>query len=315
MKLVIQIPCYNEEETIGLTINELPQKISGFEDVKILVIDDGSLDKTAIIAAQHGANVVRHANNKGLAQAFMTGLDAALKMGADVIVNTDADNQYNAQDIPSLVQPILEGKADMVIGTRPISEIYEFSKIKKILQKFGSWVVRIASGTTVQDAPSGFRALSRNTAMHINVFNNYTYTLESIIQAGQKNLTINSVPIRVNPETRPSRLVSNIFSYVAKSTFTIIRIFVIYKPFFFCMTISSVLTTIGALIGARFLYHYIILNSGGHIQSLILASILIGMGFQTLILAFISDTIAANRKISEEIQHKYRTMFYEKINE
>lgn len=315
MKLVIQIPCYNEEETIGLTINELPQKISGFEDVKILVIDDGSSDKTAIIAAQHGANVVRHTNNKGLAQAFMTGLDAALKMGADVIVNTDADNQYNAQDIPSLVQPILEGKADMVIGTRPISEIHEFSKIKKILQKFGSWVVRIASGTTVQDAPSGFRALSRNTAMHINVFNNYTYTLESIIQAGQKNLTINSVPIRVNPETRPSRLVNNIFSYVAKSTFTIIRIFVIYKPFFFCMTISSVLTTIGTLIGARFLYHYIILNSGGHIQSLILASILIGMGFQTLILAFISDTIAANRKISEEIQYKYRTMFYEKTNE
>ena len=305
MKLIIQIPCYNESKTLSIALEALPRKVDGFDIVKWLIIDDGSQDETVKIAKECGVDhVIRHTNNQGLAKAFMTGLDACLSLGADVIVNTDADNQYNADDIPALVQPILERRAEIVVGERPIETIEHFSPIKKLLQKLGSWVVRVASKTDIPDAPSGFRAMSRSAAQKLMVFNDYTYTLETIIQAGQKNMAIISVPIRVNGDLRPSRLVKSIPSYIKRSIVTIIRIFVIYRPFRFFGTIGAMLFTVGFLIGLRFLWYYLQGNGGGHIQSLILASVLLGMGFQTLLVAFVADLLAANRKLLEDIRFK-----------
>ena len=281
MKLVIQIPCYNEESSLPMTLSQLPKKLDGFDEVEWLIIDDGSVDNTVRIAQDYGAKVVRHTSNKGLAQAFMTGLEASLALGADVIVNTDADNQYDASCIPLLVRPVLDGRADIVIGARPISHIAHFSLFKKILQKIGSCVVRLASGTTVQDAPSGFRAMSREAALRTNVFSEFSYTLETIIQAGQNNMEICSIPIRVNDDLRPSRLSQNMISYILRSLVTIIRIFVAYRPFCFCLIIGSIFFIPGVLLGLRFLYYYFSIQEAGHIQSLILSSILIVMGFQT----------------------------------
>ena len=312
MKLVIQIPCLNERDSLPATLGDLPREVEGFDEVEWLVIDDGSTDGTAEVARRHGAHVVSHNHNKGLAQAFMTGLETSLLLGADVIVNTDADNQYDASCIPDLVRPILEGKAEIVVGARPIELINHFSCIKKTLQKLGSFVVRMASGTRIPDAPSGFRAISREAALKTNVFSDYTYTLETIIQAGQKNMAISSVPIRVNDDLRPSRLVKSIFMYVLMSLITIIRIFVIYRPFYFCATAGSFFFIPGTILGLRFLYYFFFLNSSGHIQSLILSSILIGIGFQIWILAFIADSMSVNRRISEEIQYMRRKNFYSK---
>jgi len=237
----------------------------------------------------------------------MAGVDACLKLGADVIVNTDADNQYNAHDIPLLVQPVLEKKADMVIGERPISLIKHFPWIKKQLQKLGSWVVRVASRTDIPDAPSGFRAISHDAAMRLNVFNDYTYTLETIIQAGQKNMAVTSVPIRVNEDLRPSRLFKSIPSYIRKSSIVIVRIFVVYKPFRFFLSLAFIALFLGSLIGLRFLYFYFFTHdSSGHIQSLILASILLGMGFQAFALAFLADLLAVNRRLMEDVQYRIR---------
>ena len=303
MKLVIQIPCYNEESSLPTTLSQLPKKIEGFDEVAWLVVDDGSTDDTARIAKECGAKLVRHTSNKGLAKAFMTGLEASLAMGADVIVNTDADNQYDASCISLLVRPVLDGRADIVIGTRPISHIAHFSVFKKFLQKIGSCVVRLASGTTVQDAPSGFRAMSREAALRTNVFSEFSYTLETIIQAGQNNMEICSVPIRVNEDTRPSRLSKNMMSYVAKSLITIIRIFVAYRPFCFCFIVGSFFFIPGILLGVRFLYYYFSMQEAGNIQLLILSSILLVMGFQTYILGFIADSMAINRKLSEDIKY------------
>ncbi|WP_333849235.1 glycosyltransferase family 2 protein [Leclercia sp.] len=305
MKLIIQIPCYNEAETLAIALNALPRQVNGFDKVEWLIVDDGSTDDTINVARQNGVDhVVKHAGNKGLAKAFMTGLDACLNLNADVIVNTDADNQYSADDIPLLVAPILEHRAEMVIGERPISAIDHFSPIKKYLQKLGSWVVRVASNTNVPDAPSGFRAMSRATAQKLMVFNDYTYTLETIIQAGQKNITITSVAVRVNEDLRPSRLVKSISSYIKRSIITIVRIFVIYRPFRFFGAIGAVLFTSGFLLGVRFLYKYITGDGNGYIQSLILASILMGMGFQTILVAFITDLLSANRKLLEDLRFK-----------
>jgi glycosyltransferase involved in cell wall biosynthesis len=305
MKLIIQIPCYNESKTLSIALEALPRKVDGFDIVKWLIIDDGSQDETVKIAKECGVDhVIRHTNNQGLAKAFMTGLDACLSLGADVIVNTDADNQYNADDIPALVQPILERRAEIVVGERPIETIEHFSPIKKLLQKLGSWVVRVASKTDIPDAPSGFRAMSRSAAQKLMVFNDYTYTLETIIQAGQKNMAIISVPIRVNGDLRPSRLVKSIPSYIKRSIVTIIRIFVIYRPFRFFGTIGAMLFTVGFLIGLRFLWYYLQGKGVGHSQSLILASVLLGMGFQTLLVAFVADLLAANRKLLEDIRFK-----------
>ena len=305
MKLIIQIPCYNESGTLAIALNALPRKVEGFDCVEWLIIDDGSQDNTADIARANGVDhVITHSGNKGLARAFMTGIDACLRLGADVIVNTDADNQYNADDIPKLVKPILEHQAEFVIGARPIEMVEHFSPVKKALQKLGSWVVRIASKTDIPDAPSGFRAISRETAQKLIVFNDYTYTLETIIQAGQKDISITSVPIRVNEELRPSRLVKSMASYIKKSIITIVRIFVIYRPFRFFGTIGITLFTLGFLIGLRFLFKYFEGNGSGNIQSLILASILLGMGFQTLLIAFVADLLSANRKLLEDLRFK-----------
>ncbi|MDP9704797.1 UNVERIFIED_ORG: glycosyltransferase involved in cell wall biosynthesis [Rahnella aquatilis] len=305
MKLIIQIPCFNEGGTLAIALNALPRHVEGFDSVEWLIIDDGSSDDTIDVARKNGVDhIVRHKTNKGLAYAFMTGIDACLKFGADVIVNTDADNQYNADDIPKLVAPILSSQAEFVIGERPIQAIEHFSPLKKLLQKLGSWVVRTASKTDIPDAPSGFRAINRETAQKLIVFSNYTYTLETIIQAGQKNISITSVPIRVNDDLRPSRLVKSTFSYIKRSVITIIRIFVIYRPFRFFGTIGLTLFTIGFLIGLRFLFKYFTGDGTGNIQSLILASILLGMGFQTLLIAFVADLLSANRTLLEDLRFK-----------
>jgi glycosyltransferase involved in cell wall biosynthesis len=308
-KLIIQIPCYNEAETLPVTLRDLPRHVEGFDKVEWLIVDDGSIDNTSEVAKAHGADyIIRLPRNQGLARAFMAGLEASLRVGADVIVNTDADNQYNARDIPKLIEPILSGKAEIVIGARPISEIEHFSPLKKYLQKLGSWVVRFVSKTDISDAPSGFRAMSREAALRLNVFNEYTYTLETVIQAGQKNMAITSVPISSNKVLRPSRLIKSIPLYLKKSIITIIRIFVVYKPFRFFMAIGIFLFSLGVLLGLRFLYHYITGQGSGHIQSLILASVLLGIGFQTMLVAFLADLQAANRRLMEDVQYRLRKM-------
>ena len=305
--LVIQIPCLNEEESLPRLLATLPRAMVGFSKVLWLVIDDGSVDRTGEIAQSLGVDhIVRFQKNRGLAAAFIAGLDAAVSLGADVIVNTDADGQYESADIPLLVQPILDGRADIVIGARPIAAMKQFSPIKRCLQKLGSMVVRRVSRTDVPDAPSGFRAFTRDAAMRLNVFSSYTYTLETIIQAGQKGMAIQTVPVRVSGETRPSRLVRSSLGYVFRSLLTIIRIFAVYQPFKFFMRIGLVSLALGLLVGARFLWYYFSEGSAGHVQSLILASILIGMGFQTMLIAFIADLQAANRVLLEEIRYRQK---------
>lgn len=307
MKLIIQIPCFNEAGTLAIALKALPRKVESFDTVEWLIIDDGSTDTTVEVAKANGVDhVVIFTKNQGLARGFMAGLDACLKLGADVIINTDADNQYSAGNIPDLLLPILQKRADIVVGSRPISDIEHFSPVKKLLQCFGSWVVRVVSGTAIDDAPSGFRAMTRDAALRLNVFNDYTYTLETIIQAGQKNMSIVAVPIQVNGDLRPSRLLKSIPSYIKKSISTIIRIFVVYRPFRFFMSIGLVLFGLGILLGIRFLVLMYLDDSSGHIQSLILASIFIGMGFQTMIVAFIADLMSVNRKLLEDVQYRIR---------
>lgn len=303
MKLIIQIPCLNETGTLAIAVNALPRSVPGFDQVEWLVIDDGSLDGTAQLAHDLGVDhVVRHPVNRGLAAAFMTGIDASLALGADVIVNTDADNQYEAADIPKLTAPILAGHADMVVGGRPIADTEHFSWVKKQLQRLGSWAVRIASKTNVADAPSGFRAMSRETAMRLNVFNPYTYTIETIIQAGLSNLRVISVPIRTNADLRPSRLVKSISSYVRRSLITILRIFVIYRPIAFFLWPGLIFMTLGGLLAARFLYFYFIAGTGGgHIQSLIFSALFVILGALLFMIALLADMITANRKLLERV--------------
>lgn len=304
MKLIIQIPCYNEAGTLAIALSALPRKVEGFDRVEWLIINDGSTDNTVKVAQEGGVDhIVNFKHNKGLAKGFMAGINECLKQGADVIVNTDADNQYEAKDIPKLVKPILEYKAEYVIGERPISQTEHFSMAKKTLQKLGSWVVRKASSTDIPDAPSGFRAMSRECAMQLNVYNDYTYTLETIIQAGQKNMAVTSVPIRTNEDLRPSKLLSSIPSYIKKSVITIIRIFVVYKSFRFFMSIAVILFGFGFLLGLRFLYFYMTGGGEGHMQSVVLSGILMGMGFQTGLIAFVADLLAVNRKLMEEIRY------------
>lgn len=303
MKLIIQIPCLNEAKTLGIALAELPRSVPGIDKVEILIVDDGSTDDTVAVARAAGVDhIVRHPANFGLARAFMTGLDASLKLGADIIVNTDADNQYCAADIPALVAPILEGRAEYVIGTRPIARIEHFSPVKKFLQKLGSYVVRRISGTQVEDAPSGFRALSRDAAMRMNVFNRYTYTLETIIQAGHKNIPILCVPVRVNADLRPSRLVKSVPRYI----FTMIRIFVVYRPFKFFFSIGTVFFLVGFLLGCRFLWHWLAGGGRGMTQSLILAAVLMLMGTVFSMMAFIADLLSVNRQLLEDIQYRQR---------
>lgn len=307
MKLIIQIPCYNEEETLELAYNDLPRHIDGIDTIEYLIINDGSKDKTVERARELGFHhVVSFKQNKGLAKGFMAGIDACLHLGADIIVNTDADNQYCGADIEKIVRPILEEKADIVIGERPIDDTEHFSWKKKKFQHLGSWVVRVASNTDIPDAPSGFRAYSRDAALRLNVVNEYTYTLETIIQAGHNKVAMTSVPIRTNAETRPSRLFSSMWKYMKRSSTVITRSFVMYKPLKFFSTIGAVLLLLGAILGVRYLVFMFMGDGGGHIQSLILTAILIMMGFQTITIGLLGDTIAANRKILEDIQYRVR---------
>lgn len=311
MKLIIQIPCYNEAETLEVALNDLPRKLDGVDEIEYLIINDGSRDDTVEVARKWGVHhVVNFKQNKGLAKGFMAGLDGCLRCGADIIVNTDADNQYCGEDIAALIRPILEGKADMVIGERPIDETEHFSPVKKKLQRFGSWVVRKASHTDIPDAPSGFRAFSREAAMRMNVVNDYTYTLETIVQAGREKIALTSVPIRTNAELRPSRLFKSIWGYVKKSILTILRAFMMYKPLMSFTLLAIPTTLIGLGIGVRFLYFMAIGQSGGHVQSLILACTLIIIGFLTFMIGLVADVIAANRKILQDVQYHVKRMEY-----
>lgn len=309
MKLIIQIPCYNEEETLEITYNDLPKHIEGIDTIEYLIINDGSKDKTVEKARELGFHhIVSFKQNKGLAKGFTAGIDACLHLGADIIVNTDADNQYCGADIEKLVRPILDEKADIVIGERPIDETGHFSWKKKKFQHLGSWVVRVASGTDIPDAPSGFRAYSREAALRINVVNNYTYTLETIIQAGHNKMAMTSVPIRTNAETRPSRLFSSMWSYMKRSASVITRSTIMYSPLRFFGIVGVVLFVLGLILGIRFLVFFLSGDGDGHIQSLILTAILMMLGFQTVITGLLADTIAANRKIMEDIQYRVRKM-------
>ncbi len=316
MKLIIQIPCYNEEETLTVALNDLPKHIDGIDEIEYLIINDGSKDKTVEVARKWGVHhIVSFKRNKGLAYGFMAGLDACLRNGADIIVNTDADNQYCADDIEKLVRPILEGKTDIVIGERPIDETEHFSPLKKKLQHFGSWTVRVASDSDIPDAPSGFRAYSREAAMRMNVVNEYTYTLETIVQAGRSKIAMTSVPIRTNAELRPSRLFNSMFGYVKKSMVTIVRAFMMYKPLRFFSIIGGIIFLIGFLIGVRFLVFLAQGEGNGHVQSLILSSTLLLLGFETFIVGLQADIIAANRKILEDIQYRIKKMDYDSHKE
>ena len=311
MKLIIQIPCYNEAETLEIALNDLPKHIDGIDEIEYLIINDGSNDNTVEVAKNWGVNyVVSFKKNKGLAKGFMAGIDACLRNGADIIVNTDADNQYCGEDIESIVRPILEGKADIVIGARPIDQTEHFSWLKKKLQHLGSWVVRKASDTDIPDAPSGFRAYSREAALQLNVVNEYTYTLEQIVQAGRTKIPIMSVPIRTNKELRPSRLFHSMFGYVKRSMVTIVRAYLMYKPMRFFTGLSIIPFVIGFALGVRYIVKLIMGTTAGSIQSLILCSLLIMIAIMIWVLGMMADVIAANRKIMQEIQARTRDIDY-----
>jgi glycosyltransferase involved in cell wall biosynthesis len=309
MKLVIQIPCYNEEATLGATLDDLPRTLDRIDKVERLIINDGSTDRTVEVARGHGVeHIVNLPRNQGLARAFIAGIEASLEAGADIIVNTDADNQYSAADIPKLIQPILDGTADIVIGARSIAQLEHFSAIKKTLQRLGSWVVRIASNTDVADAPSGFRAFSRQAARRLNVFSKYSYTLEMVIQAGQKNMTIVSVPIRTNPQTRPSRLIKSTSSYVLRSLGTIIRIFMSYSPLRFFISLSIPPLALGLILSVRWLVLYFGGTTRAHVPSLVAAAVLLLAGFQLIIVGLVADLLSVNRKLLEDIQLRMRRL-------
>jgi len=302
MKLVIQIPCFNEAAHLPATIADLPRRIDGIDGIEVLVIDDGSTDGTADVARSLGAHVVSVPHNRGLAHTFMLGLEQALLLGADIVVNTDADNQYAGADIAKLVAPILANSADFVIGARPIRDITSFSTVKKWLQRLGSWTVRRLSGTDVSDATSGFRAMNRAAALRLNVFSRYTYTLETIIQAEHHELRVASVPVRVNPPTRPSRLVRSNLDYVWRTGSAMVRVFVVYRPFRSFMWPAAVLALAGLAIALRFVYFYIAGDGlAGHVQSLILAAILFGLAGTLAAVAFVGELLSINRRLLESL--------------
>jgi glycosyltransferase involved in cell wall biosynthesis len=308
MKLIIQIPCFNEEATLPGTLADLPRQIEGIETVEWLVIDDGSTDRTVEVARENGvSHIVRLTNNKGLAAGFQAGLDAALKLGADIIVNTDADNQYYGGDIPKLVAPILAGEADMVIGDRKTDQIEHFSPLKKRLQRLGSAVVRRASGTNVPDTTSGFRAYNREAALQMQVVSQFTYTLESIIQAGKMLVAVDHVPIRTNEQTRESRLFPSTASYVRRNTVSIFRIYAMYEPLRVFLAAAAFFALIGAAIWARFLYFYFFSDDpGGHIQSLILGSTMFIVAVQLAALGVIGDILAGSRVLQQRQLERVR---------
>ena len=309
MKLIVQIPAYNEESTIAQTLRDVPKKIDGIATIETLVIDDGSSDHTADAARKAGAShVLQLKTHRGLSAAFIAGVDAALRLGADIIVNTDADNQYAGSDIARIVAPIMRGTAEVVIGDREVSKSPHMSPFKRMLQRLGSWTVGLASGVRVGDATSGFRAFSRDAATQINVFNPFTYTLETIIQSGNRNLGVQSVTVRTNPPARPSRLYQGVGTYLRKSIATIFRIYTIYKPLKTFFLIGSLLILAGAAIGARFLWFFFQGDRAGHVQSLILAAVFLIVGFQTMLIGLVADLISVNRRLSEEVLIRLKKM-------
>jgi glycosyltransferase involved in cell wall biosynthesis len=309
MKVIIQIPAFNEEEALPTTLRQLPRQLEGVDEVEWLVINDGSQDKTVEVAIAEGADyIISHRSNLGLAQAFLSGMTAAIYLGADIIVNTDADNQYYGEDIQKLINPIIKQSAEYVIGTRPIKDIQHWSSLKKRLQYLGSWVVRKAARVNVVDAPSGFRAITRAAAMHLHVFNRYTYTIETIIQAGHLNIPILCVPIRTNDEVRPSRLISNISMYLQRSSATIIRSFITYDPLRFFLVPAALLLASTFVLGIRYLYFFSIGEGRGHVQSLILALAIFILGTAFLIVGLLSDLISVNRQLLERIDYRLNVL-------
>lgn len=304
--LVIQIPCHNEEQSLPGVLDDLPTAIPGIDRIVVLVIDDGSADRTGEIAQRRGCAVLRLPVQRGLARAFTAGLERAVALGADIVVNTDGDHQYRGADIPALVAPVVEGRADLVVGSRPVQEMAEFSPIKRLLQRLGSFATRVASGTSVLDAPSGFRAMTRDAAMRLHVFNRYTYTVETLIQAGRKGMRVESVPIGVNPPQRPSRLVKGNGSYVMRQLNVMVRVFVTYKPFRFFAVPGVVALALGGLLLGRFGYYYLTDGGAGHVQSVVVGALLVGIGFALIVVGLLADLMAVNRQLLEELDYRMR---------
>jgi glycosyltransferase involved in cell wall biosynthesis len=310
VKVIIQIPCYNEEQTLPSTIRDLPKALPGVDTVEYLIVDDGSQDGTVAVARELGIqHIVRHTRNRGLASAFVSGLSAALAAGADIIVNTDADNQYCGNDIGALVQPILQGRADMVVGDRGVAALEHFSPMKRQIQRIGSWVVASSAGIPVPDATSGFRAFSRDAALRLTVLSEYTYTLETLIQAGARRMAVCFVPVHTNPQTRKSRLIRNVPSFLSLSAVTIVRFYAMYRPLRVFMTMGGILIAAGLLLILRFLLIFVGSgSSSGHVQSLILAAVLVIVGFQTCLIGLLADLVQMNRKIAEEALERLRQL-------
>ena len=307
MKLIVQIPCYNEEATLPQTLADLPRALPGIDTIETLVVDDGSTDRTAQVAQEYGVqHVVRLKQNCGLATAFAAGLEASLAAGADIIVNTDADNQYRGEDIGRLVEPILEGRADIVVGDRGVAALEQFSPSKRLLQRLGSWIVERAAGIPIPDATSGFRAFTREAALRLTVLSDYTYTLETLIQAGARRMAVTFVPIRVNPQTRQSRLIRNIPSFLGISAVTIARFYTMYRPLRVFITLGSIFILGGLALGVRFLVFFLQGGGTGNVQSLILAAILIIVGFQVCLIGLIADAVSMNRRMLEDALYRVR---------
>lgn len=316
MKLIVQIPCFNEEATLPATFNDIPKQIDGVDVVEILIIDDGSTDKTIEVAKALGVNhIVINKNNKGLARTFRTGLNECLKLGADIIVNTDGDNQYAGWDIPKLIQPILDGKADVVVGDRNTAKVAHFSPFKKFLQQVGSYVVKTLSGVKVPDAVSGFRAYSRDAALHLNIVSPFSYTIEALIQAGKKHMAVTSVPVETNAKTRESRLFSSIPKFIERQLTTIIRMYVMYQPLRVFFLIGLTLSLLGAIPIIRFMYFYLTGEGDGHIQSLILGGVFTILGFISFLIALLADLMNFNRQLIEQTLEKVRRIELELLNE
>ena len=313
MKLIVQIPCYNEEHTLPETVADIPREIEGIEQVEVLIIDDGSTDRTVEVARAIGVDhIVQNTNNKGLARTYLVGLDACLRLGADIIVNTDGDNQYCGEDIKALVAPVVRGEADLVVGDRQTDHVAHFSKNKKRLQKMGSFVVRMLSETDVPDAVSGFRALAREAALQLNIVSSFSYTIETVIQAGKKKLAVTSVPVGTNPKTRDSRLFKSIPHFVQNQVSTIIRMYTMYQPLRVFFYIGCLLLLLGLIPSARFLFYYLTGNGAGHIQSLIFAAICFIVGFQVLMIGLLADVISFNRRLIEETLVRVRRMEFDR---
>jgi glycosyltransferase involved in cell wall biosynthesis len=307
MKLIVQIPCFNEEETLPATFNDIPKQIDGVDVVEILIIDDGSTDKTIEVAKALGVHhIVINKNNRGLARTFRTGLNECLKLSADIIVNTDGDNQYAGWDIPKLIQPILDGKADVVVGDRNTAKVAHFSPFKKFLQKLGSYVVKTLSGVQVPDAVSGFRAYSRDAALQLNIVSPFSYTIEALIQAGKKHMAVTSVPVETNAKTRESRLFSSIPKFIERQLTTIVRMYAMYQPLKVFFFIGLTLSILGAIPIIRFLYFYFTGDGDGHLQSLVLGGVLTILGFISFLIALLADLMNFNRQLIEQTLEKVR---------